>query len=59
MISVEDMAKAEDETWEAILAFANNTDQNKSCELAEDVSMAIINLTNLCYFRGVEFGKGK
>lgn len=51
-ITVEDIDKAETETWDAILAFANNRDMSISSELAEDVSMALINLTNLCYMRG-------
>jgi hypothetical protein len=56
-ISVEDMEKAETETWDAILAFANNRDMSISSDLAEDVSMSLINLTNLCYMRGVLVGK--
>jgi len=41
--------KAEDELWEAIIDFANNTDPMKSSELAEDVSTAIINLKNIVH----------
>ncbi len=51
-VTVEEMEKAETETWDAILAFANNRDMAISSELAEDVSMALINLTNLAYLRG-------
>jgi hypothetical protein len=51
-ITVEDMEQAETETWDAILAFANNRDMSISSDLAEDVSTALINLTNLCYMRG-------
>ena len=41
--------RAEDELWEAILNFANNTDTTKSSELSEDVSVAIINLKNVIH----------
>ena len=41
--------QAENELWEAILNFANNTDTAKSSELAEDVSTAIINLKNIVH----------
>jgi hypothetical protein len=44
-----DTEKAEDELWEAILNFANNTDTAKSSELSEDVSTAIINLKNIVH----------
>lgn len=46
---------AEYELWNAITAFANNKDATQESELAEDVSMAIINLTNLAYLRGKEY----
>jgi hypothetical protein len=58
-ITVEDMEKAETETWDAILAFAKNTDPLVMDDLSEDVSMALINLTNLCYLRGVSVGKAR
>lgn len=51
-VTVEDIEKAESQAWEAIVAFANNRDVNLTSELAEDVSMALIELTNLCYLRG-------
>jgi hypothetical protein len=56
-ITVEDLEKAETETWDAILAFANNTDPLVMSDLSEDVSMSLINLTNLCYLRGVLVGR--
>jgi hypothetical protein len=43
---VEEADQVENELWEAILNFANNTDATQSSSLAEDVSTAIINLKN-------------
>lgn len=43
---------AEYELWQAINTFANNKDATQHSELAEEVSLAIINLTNLAYLRG-------
>jgi hypothetical protein len=51
-VTVEEMEQAETETWDAILAFANNTDPLVMSDLSEDVSTALINLTNLAYLRG-------
>jgi len=51
-VTVEEMEQAETETWDAILAFANNKDPLVMSDLSEDVSTALINLTNLAYLRG-------
>ena len=51
----DEYANAEYELWNAILVFSNNQDATQHSELAEDVSMAIINLTNLAYLRGKEY----
>jgi hypothetical protein len=44
-----EVEQAEDELWNAILNFANNTDTTQSSALAEDVSTAIINLKNVVH----------
>jgi hypothetical protein len=48
-LRLQEADKVEDALWEAILDFANNTDPNLSSELAEAVSVEIINLKNFVH----------
>ena len=59
-ITADNIDTAEKEVWAAILSFANNKDDAAiRSELAENISIELINLKNLCFMSGVASAEAK